>query len=561
MDSQNNQSWSEFISSFLNKFQPTKEKPIIDDSYSSAQKNNRKYILLTPEGHKNFLIINNEGTNYISIIRTFPWNLQNNKRYWTKENIRNSYDDEGTYRLNFSGWVKLHFSFFHIKKGNYKLFLNQDFDNIKVSRIGGQLILKVFINDKEILKIINYPFDEIEKLSDIDTVFLHEDPLCYIDEDQFNNIEVNKNTNDYTIKVEFIHKDLRLKDGWFIDGGKLLEIKKEIIDNEKKNKNIKYPFLYKLNNDNIITTEDENFTNLKDKEYKFFKLINRKYKECIFSKKLKRNLTQYLFDFFDEKELFEISKINIFFHNNLCEYDNNKDKFYWPIYLLKFTKDYNCKTDYSNKNFDLTYKDSQRKARKFEFPEKTKNIYQITYEGESYLSIARTFDWAYKKSEDHWTEDNIPKSYDGGNVPKLKSVCWLETKFDFLHVKPGNYKVFIHEAFTRNWLDYTQLTITIIINDKEVLKAPFPKKKFIEKKGEKLKEDLVYVICKKEFDQIEADSRGDYVIQIQFFHAEGSWKSGWLIDGGKLLKIKTGKGEEEDEKIAEDLKKKIIEEK
>ena len=53
---------------------------------------------------------------------------------------------------------------------------------------------------------------------------------------------------------------------------------------------------------------------------KTMKIINRKGKECYFSKKLKKNLTKYLFDFFYYRELYDICSTNIFFYQCFTEY-------------------------------------------------------------------------------------------------------------------------------------------------------------------------------------------------------------------------------------------------
>lgn len=49
--------------------------------------------------------------------------------------------------------------------------------------------------------------------------------------------------------------------------------------------------------------------------------IEREGKTIIFSRKLKRNVTKYLYDFFYYKELLEICSTNIFMHNCLGEYE------------------------------------------------------------------------------------------------------------------------------------------------------------------------------------------------------------------------------------------------
>ena len=552
------QNWTESLKKYLQKYNIEFTDDQINKTFEDAQKENKKYKF--PGVKINYLSISQDGISHISIASSFKWSFKDNENYWNKLNaIKNSYDNNITYKLRYCTWINCNFSFFHIKKANYKFFINENFPGLICDRITNKLELKIFINNKEIIKLKKFPYKSILSNAIQESPELHEDPICYIDENYFNEVSEN-DSNEYKIDIKFKHKNLLAKDGWVIDGGRLLIVDKNEVENFKNNNKNIYPFLNETDDekDDINDEDDDIVISYSNKNY-CFKRVDRKPINCLFKNKLKKNLTKYLFDFFNIFELMKLANVNIFFRNNLAEYEY--DKLEWKTYLFRMYKEY--KINFTLNDLDKSLEESKKNKRKFKFNDKFLNIYQINDEGENYLSIARTFDWAHKNNPQHWQERDCDLSYDGGKVSYLQDVCWLDVKFDFMHVKPNYYKLFVHEAFISDDLK-NSLWLTVLINDKEKLKILFPTSKYLtqtDPNNPVLKEDLICFINEKDFEGLIPDAHGDYIIQLQFFHENSMWKSGWYLDGGRLLKISKEtfeneekefqKNQEDDQKNAE----------
>ena len=173
--------------------------------------------------------------------------------------------------------------------------------------------------------------------------------------------------------------------------------------------------------------------------------IKRVPKDKLFNNKMSSNLTKYLFDFFNYKELYELGKTNLFFMNNLVDYLHESEP--WPEKVRKLKSKYKF-TIYQNE-VDSTLEEAKIKKRRYKFPsedDKEVNYYQFDINGNRYLSIARTFSWAHKNNELYWREEKLEGSYEKDqNVPFLVTVRWIYTNFSFFHVKPNNYKLYLNK--------------------------------------------------------------------------------------------------------------------
>ena len=300
----------------------------------------------------------------------------------------------------------------------------------------------------------------------------------------------------------------------------------------------------------------------------FMHKIKRNSKEKTF-KKLSSNLTKYLFDYFTYKDLFEFGKINLFFINNIIDYINQNEP--WPEKVRKFKSKYNL-TIYQNE-VDSTLKEAKIKKRRYKYPlenEKRLNYYQFDIDGNKYISIARTFDWAHKDNDLYWGEEKIEGSYEPNeNVPYLITVCWLDTNFAFYHVKLNNYKLYFNEHFIKNSNIKERISLKVIIDENIVInESKFPSKKIFdnnisEKENSRLNEDFICFIKKEDFKKAKKDEKGDYIVKVEFNHGNDDyWKTGWFIDGGCLREITQKEMENEvkelNEKKEEDEKKKIF---
>ena len=300
-------------------------------------------------------------------------------------------------------------------------------------------------------------------------------------------------------------------------------------------------------------------TEKKEIKETFMPKISREPKEKYFNKKLGSNLTKYLFDFFSYKELYEFGKINVFFMNNLVDYIDSSER--WPEKIRKLNSQYKFKI--SQGEVDESLKEAKLKKRKYKFDsenDKQVNYYQFDINGNKYISIARTFNWAHKNNEMYWREEDIQNSLEQDQyVPYLIMVCWIDTNFSFLHVKPGNYKLYINEHFSTHRSFIEQVTLKVIINEgkenKVLFDEKFPSREIYNNNSSnnssnsRLKEDFICYIKMEDFDGIEEDENGDCIVKIQFFHTNDFWKGGWYIDGGILKEVTQKEIDEEMDKI------------
>ena len=283
--------------------------------------------------------------------------------------------------------------------------------------------------------------------------------------------------------------------------------------------------------------------------------IKREPKEKKFNN-LSPNLTKYLFDFFSYKELYEMGKTNIYFMNNIIDYINENEP--WPEKIRKFKSKYNSKI-YQGE-VDLSQKQAKIQKRRYKIHsimekvkekeiekeiEKEVNYYQFDIDGNKYISIARTFNWAHKDSESYWKEEKIDGSYEENEkVPYLITVCWLDTRFSFFHVRPNNYKLYINEHFIKSRNFKNRVVLRVIIDENIIIYInKFPNQETFdnnssEKENSRLKEDFICFIKKEDFNKGKKDENDEYTIKIEFNHEEDNfWKDGWFIDGGCLREI------------------------
>ena len=312
---------------------------------------------------------------------------------------------------------------------------------------------------------------------------------------------------------------------------------------------------------NNISSFFSDSTQKKEIKPSFMPKIKREPKTKKFNN-LSSNLTKYLFDFFSYKELYEMGKTNLYFMNNIIDYIDIKNP--WPEQIRKFKSKYN--SNIYQGEVDLSEKEAKIKKRTYKIhsimekekekeiekekekeieKEKEVNYYQFDIDGNKYISIARTFDWAHKNNERYWKEENINGGYETNEkTPYLVDVCWLDTKFYFFHVKPNNYKLYINEHFIKSRNFKNRVVLRVIIDENIVIyKNKFPNQKIFdnncsEKDNSILKEDFICFIKKEDFNKGKKDENDEYIIKIEFNHEDDSfWKNGWYIDGGCLMEI------------------------
>ena len=184
---------------------------------------------------------------------------------WKKEFIDGSYIiNTPCINLIKTAPLDFGFSFYHIIKGDYQLYLNHCLINMRNAR----LILKVFINKHNVYSLKNFPSNDlIEQFESSQSekspiIKLKEYLICSITKKMFDdvcNLEKNENnetTNDFEIRVVFQNIDLFWKAGWCIDGGRLL---RKVYEINESNKNSDFKRFKSDNIDiNVVQKYEEN---------------------------------------------------------------------------------------------------------------------------------------------------------------------------------------------------------------------------------------------------------------------------------------------------------------
>ena len=175
---------------------------------------------------------------------------------WDIKDLEDSYTNNPCVYLIKTAPLNFGFSFHHVIKGDYQLYLHHSLVNMKNAR----LVLQVYINNVNVYTNEEFPSQEIieqdnrEQKEKEKNIKLKDDYICDISKKMFdeanfniNNIEEDlleeeedKNKfKDYEVRVTFKNQDLFWKAGWCLDGGRLLRKKYEVSDNDSNNKYFK----------------------------------------------------------------------------------------------------------------------------------------------------------------------------------------------------------------------------------------------------------------------------------------------------------------------------------
>ena len=128
-------------------------------------------------------------------------------------------------------------------------------------------------------------------------------------------------------------------------------------------------------------------------------------------------------------------------------------------------------------------------------------------------------------------------SYDGKSV-YLISIGWIDIKFNFKHVKPGNYKLFINQIFLDSNIK-EKMIIIVLLGDKSIYKDDnYPSESIMKNEFiNDLKESFICNIEEKDFKDVNLDARGDAVVNLIFQGKNNNIKKKWVIDGARLLEV------------------------
>ena len=265
-----------------------------------------------------------------------------------------------------------------------------------------------------------------------------------------------------------------------------------------------------------------------------------------------------LFPFFDKNEVKNCGCLNIKFYNAFMRFCENR--------FDSIKKIYNIKNENQYINLDELYEQKDDKGHYIKLGVFTLEHYSLFAEN----------DWTWQKDERYWHKIEAKNSILNKQICELIQVCWVDTNQTITHVFYGKYKLYLNHCVCN--LNKLMLKLIVFLEDIQIFETKYPSeelkdncRKRHEKKEEDKKEDnknnvgsnrrflgfrgfrplrTHYKVELKEkrvdkdfiteidvpFDR-KLDKNDGHKITVKFEHAEGSWKSGWMIDGFILEKI------------------------
>ena len=249
---------------FNTNFSPVKKMDNINDSPSFKNNiNNINIINDNSEGNdylnkrRNTIESSNDVLSNLGSVESI--NVNNNRNNdlnpWEIKYLDGSYNKNECIYLKKTTPINFGFSFYHVIKGDYQLYLHHSLINMKNAR----LILKVSINKINVYTFNDFPPNELFEQENKEVkekekeknIKLKDYLICSITKKMFdecsfniNNLEENlideeKNkVKDYEVRVTFQNQDLFWKAGWYVDGGRLLRKVYEV-NESNVNKNLK----------------------------------------------------------------------------------------------------------------------------------------------------------------------------------------------------------------------------------------------------------------------------------------------------------------------------------
>lgn len=243
------------------------------------------------------------------------------------------------------------------------------------------------------------------------------------------------------------------------------------------------------------------------------KSIKRKGKPNLFSHKLKKNITKYLFDFLYYDELLTINSTNVFIHNCLSDYDMLS----WDVELRNIIDIFNLDIHNIDEEMGRTLSSCIAKNRLYKMKNYEGNYIKINNEGINIISSVYfdsdmqsqlnklnnninknsnlsynsfgSFDLFENYEEKNkinpytiktpWKTIQCNNSYNGGNIIYLEERSSLDFGFSFNNVIRGNYKFYLHQSIIN--MKNAKLLLQITINNHLVYEInDFPNSSILE---------------------------------------------------------------------------------
>ena len=314
------------------------------------------------------------------------------------------------------------------------------------------------------------------------------------------------------------------------------------------------------------------------------KVIKRNEIPNILSKKLKKNLTQFLFNYFYIRELSEICSTNIFLYNCYQDYEIPN----WKIEILNIIDIFNLDIKDIKEEIGESLKECIQKHRLLPMKDKIGNYIRIDNEGINIISLVyydHDMQLQLDKLKNNNNKNNInhfnfealealdsldfddelddinpltlktpwkvvysSNSYSPGKIIFLEEKSALDFGFSFNHVIKGNYKFYLHQSIIN--MKNANLLLQIIINDQIVFEINnFPSKKILNQFNEdennnnndiNLKDTYICDISEHMFDSVRNNLKKSMENDIETkksINSEGSTESNTSIHSLNSNKI------------------------
>ena len=287
----------------------------------------------------------------------------------------------------------------------------------------------------------------------------------------------------------------------------------------------------------VFANVKENSVQTNSIKFKCPQLISREPKSSLFKAKLCDNLMNYLFDFLNYDDLKRISSLNVCLHNALVTKYND-----WTALMKEKSKKYNFffneLEDAIDDSIQTTIQTKRLFLQKTNSAVKESHFISLSDYGVSYHVTSFNYNWAWKNEEQYWEVKQYKNSLNNLPTPHLKTVCYLDTCFQFENVVPGLYKLMLRQVCYR--LQKECLMLNVLVNDVQKFSMKFPTNEMIKRKSKNKTVDqldthfVCYCLIEDKDKQI---GQNGATVTIKFAHRDLWWKDGWSIDGGELIAV------------------------
>lgn len=280
------------------------------------------------------------------------------------------------------------------------------------------------------------------------------------------------------------------------------------------------------------------------------------FKAKLFFQKRKNIVRYCLLSFFTYKEKIYLANVSSCILKAVRESLSE-----WPEKLKELAESFSLDISNIDKELDKNIFSTIKNKRGF-LIENTKGNY-MQFDSENnfrYLALTSGESWAHSDNPSYWQRIKLPNSTFNGESYRLNNVCWLDLIINFHSVKPGVYDVYLRQTveFNRNTIKENLSLKVIVCSLNGGSETKLYETKFMtEEMFQEVKNRSINKNKYKSYDEsylfedpMDPNFLKDIYIttidlthflfdeklkvKIAFWHLNGYWKSGWIIDGAIL---------------------------